>query len=107
MLEDVAVAATDAGVLGHVGDAQLALCRAHVARVEEVAPALPEEPLGGELALADVGAARDRLVVVELAAGEVQHAKAGLPRAQAPVDVLVGHRVALVEQRRSARSPRA
>ena len=29
---------------------------------------------------------------------EVQHAQAGLPRAQAQVDVLVGHRVALVEQ---------
>ena len=71
---------------------------AHVARIEEVAPALPEPPLRRSLALADLGPAGDRLEVVELSAGAVEDAVAGLPRAQAVVDVLVAHRVALVEQ---------
>ena len=37
VLEDVPVPAADAGVLGHVGDAQPARVGEHVARVEEVA----------------------------------------------------------------------
>ena len=50
VLEDVAVAAADAGVLGDVDDAQPPLRRAHGALVEERAPALPEVPLRGQLA---------------------------------------------------------
>ena len=53
VLEDVAVAAADAGVLGHVDDAQRAVGVADVAGVEELAPALPEHPLRLALALAD------------------------------------------------------
>ena len=37
-------------------------------------------------------------MVHEPRGGEVQHAEARLPRPQAPVDVLIGHPVALVEQ---------
>ncbi len=112
VLEDVAVSAADARVLGHVDDPQRLsrggagarelrapprVADARLARVEEVAPALPEALLRLALALAELGAARDRLVVDELRAREVQDAQPGDPRAQAPVDVLVGHRVALVE----------
>ena len=98
VLEDVAVPAAHAGALGHVYDAQRPGLGAHRARVEELPPALPEQPLGGELALAERSAARDGLVVDEPGGGEVHDAEARLPRAQAPVDVLVGHRVTLVEQ---------
>ena len=97
VLEDVAVAAADAGVLGHVDDAQAAVGGAHLARVEELAPARPEVALGLALALAEVGAARDRLAVHEHGGGGEGDAVPGLPAAQAVVDVLVGHRVALVE----------
>jgi hypothetical protein len=119
VLEDVAVSAADARALGRVGDPQAPIARARRAsgrvvdgrvvllrrgcgsdraRVEELRPALPEQPLGVQLAFALVGAARDRLVVHEPRGGEVEHAEAGLPRAQAPVDVLESHRVTLVEQ---------
>ena len=69
-----------------------------VASVEELPPALPEDALGDALALADVCPAGDRLVVVEARRGKVHDAKAGLPGTQTPVDVLVGHRIGLVEQ---------
>ncbi len=45
VLEDIAVTAPDTGVLGHVGHAQPPVLGANVARVEELAPALPEQPL--------------------------------------------------------------
>ena len=98
MLEDVAVAAADARALCHVHDPQLPLLRAHVTCVEELPPALPEDALRVALALAELGAARDRLVVIQARRGEVEDAQARLPRSQAPVDILVGHRIALVQQ---------
>ena len=52
VLEDVAVAAADAGVLGHVDDPQRAVGGAHRALVEPAPPALPEALLGGALAVA-------------------------------------------------------
>jgi hypothetical protein len=46
VLEDVAVAAADAGVLGHVDDAQAALGVAHRAGVEELRPSAPRSGAG-------------------------------------------------------------
>src|SRR6202012_5665283 len=65
VLEDHAVPAADAGVFGDVHDPQAAVLVAHAALFEERAPTLPEEALGLALALADLPAARDRLVMDE------------------------------------------
>ena len=97
VLEDVAVAAADAGVLGHIDDTQAPVGGAHRPRVEELAPARPEVALGLALALTDVGAAGDRLAMHQHRGGGEGDTVPGLPAAQAVVDVLVGHRVALVE----------
>ena len=98
VLEDVAVAAADPGVLGHVDDAQHAVGIAHGTRVEERSPALPEGFLGRSLACAHIGPSRNRLPVDQRRRGVVEDAVAGLPRSQAPVDVLIRHREAVVER---------
>ena len=71
MLEHVAVAAADAGVLRHVDDPEAAVGVPHVAAVEPVAPLVPEVVLRAALALADLGAARGRLDVGQPGAGLV------------------------------------
>ena len=97
VLEDDPVTAADAGVLRHVDHPQRAAVGAHLAVVEPVAPALPEVALRVELALPRLERAGLRLEVDHRRLRHVQDAVPGLPRAQAQVDVLVGHPVALVE----------
>ena len=105
VLEDVAVPTADAGVLGHVDDPQAPVARARraarrrpSARRRSCDQRSQNSRWDSRSRSPTVGAARDRLVVDEPRGREVQDAEARLPRPQAPVDVLVGHRVALVEQ---------
>ena len=110
VLEDVAVAAADAGVLGHVDDAQRAVVGVRTSRlVEARSPQrCQNRSLGGQLALALLRP--PRLTTpggCSVGARRVDDPQPGLPGAQAPVDVLVGHPVGLVEQRRCASMRRA
>ena len=61
VLEDVAVAAADAGVLGDVDDPQTPVGCADLAAVEPVPTLRPEMRLRATLALPDVGAPGGRL----------------------------------------------
>ena len=92
VLEHDAVPAAHAGVLGHVGDAELALGRAHVPALEPVAPAVPERFGAG-----CVGRARRRQLG-HGDRGEVVDAQADLPRAQRPVDRCPRHGQRVVER---------
>ncbi len=98
VLEHVTMATADARVLGDVHHPQTAPGRADVARVEEVSPALPEQALRALLAFAELPSPSDRLEVIQLRGRLVDHAQAGLPGAQAVIDVLVSHPVGLVHQ---------
>ena len=95
VLEDVAVAAADAGVLGHVDDPQPALRRPHRALVEERAPLLPEVALRRR---ARAGRARSGGSATRGAAAwraaRSRCASPSIPAAQAVVHVLVRHAVA-------------
>ena len=92
VLEHDAMPAAHAGVLGHVGDAQLALGRAHVPALEPVAPAVPERVGAG-----CIGRARRRQLG-HGDRGEVVDAQADLPRAQRPVDRRPRHGQRVVER---------
>ena len=104
MLEDVPVAAADAGVLGHVHDPQRPSGVRTSRALKKSSQRSQKTRWEARSRSPSSRAAGDRLVVVEACGREVDHADARLPRAQAVIDVLVGHREALVEEARPARS---
>ena len=97
VLEDVPVAAADAGVLGHVDDLERPVGRAHGPLVEPSAPPVPEPALGAQLALALLGPAGRGLQVGQAGQRLVAHRPVRLPGPQAVVHVLVAHGVAVVQ----------
>ncbi len=97
MLKDDSVPAADAGVLSHVDDPQAPVGLADVAILEPRAPALPEQPLGRQFTVPLHHPARLGLQMGQRRERAVVDAPALIPRTQAPVSVLEGHAVGLVE----------
>ena len=99
MLEDVAVPAADAGVLGHVDDAQLAARRCARRARRRTSPQRSQKTRWEARSRSPTSVPR----VTDSwwsrhARREVEDAEARPARRAGTVDVLVGHRVALVEQ---------